>query len=293
MTRRINRALELLSEGQPVYYTHSGPLDYENGKAMSQTWADFIAVDFEHGAWDLPGLDQFMLGLVDGGPTASGHRTPTVIATVPTDGTDETVVRANAWMFKQVLARGVHGMLLCHAETPGAVRAFVESCRYPTAQTDASQWLGKGRRGAGGQKYASEIWGISPEEYIKKADPWPLNDSGELLLGVKIENTRALLYSDVTSAVPGLAFAEWGPGDMSMALGYEIYPEEPHPEDMRAARNRVFTSCKNSGIFFLEGVSDSNIEEKIDEGIMIGSVGDGGESLASKGRAHTGRTMPV
>lgn len=293
MTRRINRALELLSEGQPVYYTHSGPLDYENGKAMSQTWADFIAVDFEHGAWDLPGLDQFMLGLVDGGPTASGHRTPTVIATVPTDGTDETVVRANAWMFKQVLARGVHGMLLCHAETPGAVRAFVESCRYPTAQTDASQWLGKGRRGAGGQKYASEIWGISPEEYIKKADPWPLNDSGELLLGVKIENTRALLYSDVTAAVPGLAFAEWGPGDMSMALGYEIYPEEPHPDDMRAARNRVFAACKNSGIFFLEGVSNSNIEEKIDEGIMIGSVGDGGEPLASKGRDYTGRIMPV
>ena len=163
MTRRINRALELLSEGQPVYYTHSGSLDYENGKVMSQTWADFIAIDFEHGAWDLAGLDQFMLGLVDGGPTASGHRTPAVIATVPTDGTNEDVVRANAWMFKQVLARGVHGMLLCHAETQGAVRAFVESCRYPTAKIGLSQGLGDGRRGAGGQKsqtsaHVQELW---------------------------------------------------------------------------------------------------------------------------------------
>ena len=30
-----------------------------------------------------------------------------------------------------VVSLGVHGVLLCQAETPGAVRAFVESCRYP------------------------------------------------------------------------------------------------------------------------------------------------------------------
>jgi 4-hydroxy-2-oxoheptanedioate aldolase len=40
------------------------------------------------------------------------------------DGVDEATVRANAWMFYQVLATGVHGILLCHADTPGAVRAF-------------------------------------------------------------------------------------------------------------------------------------------------------------------------
>ena len=40
-------------------------------------------------------------------------------------------MRANAWMIKQVLATGVHGILLCHAETPGAAKALVESARYP------------------------------------------------------------------------------------------------------------------------------------------------------------------
>ena len=124
MPKRINRCVELLEDGQPIYYTGTKDLTYQNGKAMAKTWADYITVDMEHGALDMPGLSQFMRGLVDGGPTSSGHRTPAVIMSMPTDGTDEQVVRANAWMVKQGLARGVHGILLCHAETPGAARAF-------------------------------------------------------------------------------------------------------------------------------------------------------------------------
>ena len=293
MPKRINRALELLEQGQPIYYTAAGELTYENGREQAKTWADYLAVDLEHGAWDLHGLDEFMRGLVDGGPTNSGHRTPTVITTVPTDGTDEAVVRANAWMCKQVLARGVHGVLLCHAETPGAVRAFVESCRFPFVKTGVGEWLGHGRRGAGGQGYAAKIWGVSEPEYLEKADAWPLNPNGELLLGIKIENQRALLYSDVTASVPGLAFAEWGPGDMSMSLGYEVRPEAPFPEDMQAARSRVASACKSAGIFFLNAVRGDDVGVMIDDGVMIGSTGADGEAAATKGREYTKRTMPV
>src|SRR5205807_8838947 len=70
-------------------------------------------------------------GMVEAGPTRSGHRTPTIIVEAPVNGTDIANVRYNAWQFRQILGRGAHGVLLCQAETPGAVRAFVESCRYP------------------------------------------------------------------------------------------------------------------------------------------------------------------
>ena len=43
MTKRINRAIELLAQGQPVYYTggHTGHvLTYEQGVADAGTWAD-------------------------------------------------------------------------------------------------------------------------------------------------------------------------------------------------------------------------------------------------------------
>ena len=71
---------------------------------MAQTWADYIKVDMEHAPFDVRALDQFMRGLVDGGPTKSGHRIPAVVAEVPAEGVSAEEIRANAWMFKQVLA---------------------------------------------------------------------------------------------------------------------------------------------------------------------------------------------
>ncbi|HCQ01580.1 MAG TPA: hypothetical protein DIT99_13200, partial [Candidatus Latescibacteria bacterium] len=110
--------------------------------------------------------------------------------------TDEAVMRANAWMVKQVLARGVHGILLCHAETAGAVQAFVESARFPFQTLGVGDQLGVGQRGAGGQGEPAKIWGISSDEYLEKADVWPLNPDGELMLGLKIENKRALANAE-------------------------------------------------------------------------------------------------
>ena len=134
MPSRINRAIELLRQDQAIYYdgAHSGHvLTYEQGRADAATWADYINVGMEHGAFDMTGLAEYLRGMIDAGPTRSGHRTPAVIVEAPLNGTDEANVRFNAWQFRQILGRGVHGILLCQAETADAVRAFVEACRYP------------------------------------------------------------------------------------------------------------------------------------------------------------------
>src|ERR1700758_3019844 len=134
MASRINRAIELLEQDQAIYYSgpHSGHvLTYAQGRADAETWADYINVGMEHGSFDMTGLAEYMRGMVEAGPTRSGHRTPTVIVEAPVNGTDEANVRHNAWQFRQILGRGVHGILLCQAESADAVRAFVESCRYP------------------------------------------------------------------------------------------------------------------------------------------------------------------
>ena len=289
---RINRAIELLEAGQPVYYSgvHGG-LTYENGTAHSDTWADYLMVEFEHGAFNPVGLGDFMRGLVDAGETRSGHRTPAVICTLPTDGTDENVMRANAWMIKQVLARGVHGILLCHAETPGAVQVFVEASRYPVHSigvSDGQNALSQGRRGAGGQSMAAAIWGVTPQEYVQKADVWPLNPDGEIMLGLKIENRRALENAEASAAVPGIAFAEWGPGDMGMSLGHADAHDPPFPPEMSAARARVKAACDAAKVFFLNGVRPHDVVERIDEGVMVGSAT---EEAARIGREYTGRQM--
>ena len=298
MAKRINRVIELLEQGQPLYNAGTHDLSYEKGKTMASTWADYIGVEMEHGSFDMTALDEFMRGLVDGGPTPSGHRTPPVIMTIPTDGTSEEVVRANAWMMKQCLARGIHGILLCHAETPGAVSAFVEACRYPFQTIGVGDdRLGVGRRGGGGQRGAAEIWGVSPEEYMKIADPWPLNPDGELFLGLKLENKRALANCEESAAVPGIAFAEWGPGDMGLSFGYADAHDPPYPDDMDAARLRVKAACDAAGLAFLCGWNDFTIsvEDRVNK-----LMGDGvkilsgvGEEGAAVGRKITGRTMAV
>jgi len=121
--KRLNKAIELLEQGQPVYYTTSRG-GYEEGKELARTWADYINYELEHGAFDVTKLREFMQGLVDGGPTASGHRTPAVVVSLPVLGLDEASMRANLWVVQQVLASGVHGVLLCHARSQEAVRVF-------------------------------------------------------------------------------------------------------------------------------------------------------------------------
>src|SRR5260370_42031835 len=126
--KRVNRGIELLEQGQPIYYTgsHSGTVGtFEQGKQDAQTWADYISYDMEAAPYDIAGLAAYMQGLAAGGPTRTGHRTPAVIVNVPVRGTDESTVRANSWMFEQVLATGAHGILLCHAATARAVLAPV------------------------------------------------------------------------------------------------------------------------------------------------------------------------
>ena len=124
---------------------------YEAGRAAAGTWADYLSYDAEHAPFAPAELREFVRGLVEAGVTRSGHRTPAVIVSLPVDGSSEAVVRANAWMIRQALAAGVHGLLLCHAETAGAVRAFVEAARYPHQTTGVGEGLEVGRRGSGGR----------------------------------------------------------------------------------------------------------------------------------------------
>ncbi|HXT78980.1 MAG TPA: aldolase/citrate lyase family protein [Acetobacteraceae bacterium] len=320
MATRINRAIALLEQDQAIYYdgAHSGHvLTHEQGRHDARTWADYMNVGMEHGTFDMTGLAAYMCGLADGGPTRSGHRTPTVIVEAPVNGTDEANVRFNAWQFRQILGRGAHGILLCQAETADAVRAFVEACRYPhhllgvdpALPTPEARLggavrparggrdpagrplLGIGTRGRGSEGTAAPIWGVSQAEYMECCDPWPLNPAGELLLGVKLESPEGIANAEAICAVPGLGFAEMGPGDLSLSLGSTTLLRDPYPPVMQAARDRVFAACRANGIAFLEGCSPANILARLDEGVRVISGHD--EEMARMGRAHQKRTMPV
>jgi 4-hydroxy-2-oxoheptanedioate aldolase len=315
---RINKAIELLAEDQAIYYVgqHTGHvLTRAQGRKDAHTWADYINIGMEHGAFDMAGLAEYMRGLLDGGPTASGHRTPAVIVEPPVRGTDEAAVRANAWQFRQILARGVHGLILCQAESVGAVRAFVEAVRYPHqcrgvdpalptplqrmrgtsatagAGSSGAPLLGTGSRGRGSEATAAPIWGVSQAEYMELADPWPLNPKGELLLGVKLESPEGVANCEAILAMPGLAYAEMGPGDLGLSFGYTSMQHYPFPPELQEARKRVLAACRKNGIAYLEGCSPETIVARLDEGVRV--IAGQSREAAIIGRAHQKRTMPV
>jgi 4-hydroxy-2-oxoheptanedioate aldolase len=289
LPKRINKCIELLETGQPIYYA-AGYGGYEKGKEMAQTWADYIVYNMEHQPLDFSLLREFMKGLVDGGPTPSGHRTPTVICIVPVLGLDEATIRAGSWMIQQALAQGVHGLHLVRARDPRAVRYFIRSVRYPIHKQKVDD-LGEGLRGFGSHKFAASIWGIDEKEYLKRADVWPLNPDGEIMLGIKIEDRHALENTEKSLAIPGIAFAEHGPRDMGLSYGYlEGRADPPVPEEVNAAGDRVLVSCKVNKIAFLDNVLPENVKGQIERGVMIGAGRR--QDSAEVGRLYTKRIMP-
>jgi 4-hydroxy-2-oxoheptanedioate aldolase len=288
--KRVNRVIDMWLKNQPVYYSQLSAGGYEDAKKMAATKADYITYEMEHGPLDFKELREFMRGLLEAGPTRTGHKTPAVIVTLPISGTTDAL-RANAWMIQQTLAAGVHGILLCNAESAEAARLMIEASRYPFApRVDG---LAQGTRGNGSQGYASRMWGVSAEEYMRIADPWPLNPDGELLFGLKIENPRADANVETSVRVPGIAFAEWGPGDHGFFImgrpgtykgGGEAAPQ------MAAVRRRVLNATKAAGIKFLNSCNEKNVIEQLKDGVMICTGGD--TPAADIGRKFTNRTDP-
>jgi 4-hydroxy-2-oxoheptanedioate aldolase len=287
--KRINKVVELLAEDQPVYYTRIIGGGYEEGKELAQTWADFLVYDLEQNPFNMDNLRAFMQGLVDGGPTKSGHRTPAVVVVPPFGGIDDRVMWANYWMIEHILATGAHGILLAHARSPEVVQTLVQAARYPHSNPQVAD-IKEGLRGHGGQAFAASIWGVSEVEYRRLADPWPLNPNGEIIIGLKIEDRHALENAEATASVPGVTFAEWGTADMSISFnmpdgrGVDVLPKV-----LADARTRVFAATQQAGVRFLDGMSRDNIEQRIDEGVRIGGSGS---EIADHGRRYTNRQMP-
>jgi 4-hydroxy-2-oxoheptanedioate aldolase len=310
--KRLNKMIELLEAGQPVYDVSVSGAGYDEGKKLATSHIDLIQYQMEHGPFDPIRLREFMQGLVDGGPTKSGHRTPTVIVTLPVLGLDAATVKYNHWVIEQVLSAGVHGLMLCHARNAEAVRAFVSASRYQFDRPDlngADKSIPEGLRGSGSQGYASTIWGLSGTQYIEKADPWPMNPNGELILSLKMEDKYSLANIDDITKVPGIAWGEWGPGDQAMSLMGLAYlksggtqgrslpgtaatgglPPIGEPK-LDAARTRIMNAMKANKWAPLHSSNIENVIDLIKAGVMV-HHGTSVE-LTNKGRAFTKRQMP-
>jgi 4-hydroxy-2-oxoheptanedioate aldolase len=71
-----------------------------------------------------------------------------------------------------------------------------------------------GIRPESGFERAAAYWGMTEAEYLERADVWPLNPNGELLLGVIIESREGVANARQIAEIPGVAVVTVGSGTL-------------------------------------------------------------------------------
>jgi 4-hydroxy-2-oxoheptanedioate aldolase len=302
--RRINKAIELWEDNQVVYYhvyaPSGAPDGYEEGRRMAKTYCDAINYEMENGCFDYANLRNFMQGLVDAGPTPSGHRTPMVFVTIPAPGFDGPSMRANAWQIQQALAAGAHGVLICEMHSPEAGEIAIAAARYKFTLPSVPELPIEGMRGAGSQVFAAHIWGVKGNDYVGVADPWPYNPKGEISMGFKLENRHGAEYAEQLMAIKGLAFTEPGPADNSYSImGWDAIRDMPAAERaalpsrerLEQTLERIRMAAKKNNIQWLGTARGKDHNGSIDEGMRM--IPGDNEKVVMDARAYTKRKMPA
>jgi len=263
MTERLNGFIRAFEAGKPAYAAFCKP-DKLMAQELSDAPYDGIVFEMEHNPYDVSLLGdalQYMLNrkaIADAGSVAP-RVTP--IARIPANG-----VEMNQAFAKQVLDRGVYGVLWPHVATVEQAYNAVASCRYARPK-GAPLYEPRGVRGDGPAN-ASRYWGLSMADYYAKADVWPLAPHGEILVGLMCESVQAVEnLDDILADVPGIGFILIGEGDLSQELGFPR--QYDHPEVLGAMRRIVETCHKHKVVVGQPHVGAKNHKRVLEEGYRL------------------------
>jgi 4-hydroxy-2-oxoheptanedioate aldolase len=79
----------------------------------------------------------------------------------------------------------------------------------------ASRFTSKGGiRPESGFENAAAYWKMTPQQYLQKADVWPLNPNGELLISIIIESREGVANARALAAHPAVAVVTVGAGTL-------------------------------------------------------------------------------
>ena len=136
---------------------------------------------------------------------------------------------------------------------------------------------------------AARYWGLGQQEYYAKADVWPLDPNGEILVILMLESVKGISnLRDMLKEVPGVGVVLIGEGDLSQELGH---PRDYEYPTVAEAKREVVAVCKEFNVpVGHPHVNADNVEEVLNEGYRFLMPGSG-RSYASlqKGRQLAGR----
>ena len=279
-SKRINRFIELMESNKPAFGIFSTNVSLRAGAAVSGSKLDFVIVDMEHSPYDPTRLESYIAGMTAKADVMkNGLQYSTVpLVRVPAAGREQL-----QFVIKQVLDLGPLGVVVPHVDSAEDARATVQACRFPQLK-NAPDYEPQGKRGVG-YGWAARQWGLSGSEYAERADLWPLDNRGELLLWVMIESESAVKNIRAIARTPGISGLFIGPSDLAFSLGVPL--GDPAVEEAIAT---IVTAAKEAGVPLGTLCGSGEVEKRLAQGFRFLAVGsDGGVSAGVQDAIKKGR----
>jgi 4-hydroxy-2-oxoheptanedioate aldolase len=222
---------------------------------------DGVVFEMEHRPYDIRALRDCLQYMLDRRQILQrGTLAPAVtpFVRIPPNGGE-----GSQWVAKQVLDQGVYGIVWPHVSTVDEARNAVTACRYPRPRS-AQYFEPAGQRGDA-PAAAARYWGLSQQEYYARADVWPLNPKGEILVAIMCEEVRAIKnLPKMLDEVPGIGVVIIGEGDLSQDLGFPRQYDHPA---VAAAMDEILAICKQHNVPCGHPHVDSkNVEALLEKG---------------------------
>ena len=208
----MNRLIETLESGKVAITGDAG-----------EAW---LFADFEHQPYSIDRVQQAMTALF-AKKNEKGQLPLAPIVRIPAEGD-----QPSRWIIKQVLETGALGLVIPQVDTKEDALKIVQAMRYPQRKTSKYPQP-TGRRGSAGP---ARTWGYKglTDEYLEKADLWPLNPQGELVVFPQIESPEGVKNINAILDVPGVTGILVGPNDLSMNYGEGPWARNHAPEVEKA-----------------------------------------------------------
>ena len=260
---RLNGIIGALTNSGVAFSTFAS-MDVQTGITVATSKFDGVVYEGEHNPWDIVGLRDAMQFMLDRREIAtSGLIAPTVtpLVRIPVNGVEQ-----GQWHAKQALDTGVYGVVWPHISTVEEAYNAVAACRYPRLSS-APLYEPRGIRGDGPVR-AARYWGLTQQEYYSKADVWPLDPNGEILVVIQIEDTTGIHnLSNMLENVPGIGAVLIGEGDLGQELGFPR--QYDHPALLEAIAE-IVSICKKHDVVVGHAHADtSNMQRLLDEGFRL------------------------
>ena len=267
----LNPVIARLAAGEVVYGLSTQDLSLSYARQVARAPVDFLYVDMEHSPMDFPALRTFLLAM---GDKQSILRKGSVQPDVALLARFAPAALASEWVVKQALDLGLYGVIFNGVDTQEQAAYAVSTMRYPQLR-DSRYPEPKGIRGRSVAN-ATWAWGVSSDEYMQRADLWPLNPDGDLFAVMMIESVEGLRNLDAIASTPGVgALFPGAGGDLSRSMG--VHQGTPELEE---AFQQILAACLRHNVACaITANSGEDVARRVREGWrIIRTTVDGAEA---------------